>query len=192
MEIEGIKVQQTSFANKKRVLILHGWQGSPSPHWQTFLQAQLLTNNYEVSFPMLPNKDNPDLDLWLMTLDFQIQTFKPEIIICHSLANILWFHYVNQNKMTYELEKLMLVSPVSPLCKIEELKSFFPYQVPNDLKAKNKIMASSDNDPYITIDELYELSNHLSIGLKIIEGAGHINTESGYGKLSCAYDWISS
>jgi len=193
MEIEGIIVKQTSFIIKKRVLILHGWGGSSFPHWQAHLEKDLLNNGaYEVHFPSLPNKDNPNLNEWIMALDFEINTFRPEIIICHSLANILWFHYVNIGKMKYNLDKLMLVSPVSINCKIEELKSFFPYELPNDLKSDISIMASSDNDPYINIDELYEISNKLAIGLKILENAGHINTDSGYGKLDCSYDWIVS
>ena len=188
-----IKVEQRSFQIKKRVLILHGWGGSSYPHWQAHLQQDLQKSDlYDVSFPILPQKDEPDLNSWLIALDFQIQTFKPEIVVCHSLANILWFHYINAGKMKYNLEKLMLVSPVSPSCKIEELKTFFPYAVPNDLKSDISIMASSDNDPYITIDEVYQLSNLLGIGTKILEGAGHINTDSGYGKLSCAYDWITA
>ena len=125
-------------------------------------------------------------------LDFQIQTFKPHRIVCHSLANILWFAYVNSGKMKYNLEKLMLVSPVSPTCNIQEISTFFPYEVPLNLKSDISIMASSDNDEFITVDELYQLSNILEIGLKIIKDAGHINTKSGYGELSCAYDWITT
>jgi len=193
IEVEGKKLEQTSFMIKKRVLILHGWGGSSFPHWQAHLEKDLLNNGaYEVHFPSLPNKDNPSLDEWLLALDFEINTFRPEIIICHSLANILWFHYVNMKKMRYSLEKLMLVSPVGKNCKIEELKSFFSYTLPSDLKSNLSIMASSDNDPYISVDELYAMSNTLEIGLKVLENAGHINTQSGYGKLNCAYDWIVS
>ncbi|MBI3873436.1 MAG: alpha/beta hydrolase, partial [Arcobacter sp.] len=47
-------------------------------------------------------------------------------------------------------------------------------------------------DPYITIDEAYLMHDILGIGLKVLEGAGHINTASGFGKLDCAYDWVSN
>ncbi|MFZ9659994.1 MAG: RBBP9/YdeN family alpha/beta hydrolase [Arcobacteraceae bacterium] len=173
----------------KKVLILHGWGGSDFPHWQSHLAMQLIENNYVVSFPSLPNRDLPNLQEWLTFLDAEIKHFKPDIIVCHSLANILWFHYVNNFKVD-NVDKLMLVAPVSPTCELEELKSFFPYQVPADLKATNKIMACGDNDPYISIDEAYILHDMLGIGLKVLEGAGHINTNSGFGKLDCAYDWI--
>lgn len=175
----------------KKVLILHGWGGSDYPHWQSFLASKLIKNNYTVSFPLLPNKDNPNLKEWIDYLKVEMEHFKPDIVVCHSLANILWFHFVN-NFDIKPIEKLMLVSPVSPSCEIEELKSFFPYLVPEDLKAKQVIMASSDNDPYMDIDEVYLLKDILSISLKVLEDAGHINSDSGYGELSCAYDWVTS
>ena len=49
----------------KKVLILHGWGGSSYPHWQAHLAKQLIKKNYTVSFPSLPNKDEPKLDEWL-------------------------------------------------------------------------------------------------------------------------------
>jgi predicted alpha/beta hydrolase family esterase len=174
----------------KKVLILHGWGGSDYPHWQAHLEKQLQDADYEVLFPDIPNRDFPDLKVWLDFLDKQMKEFDPDIVVCHSLANVLWFHYTSNYEIK-ELDKLMLVSPVAPLCKIEELQTFFPYPIPQDLRAKSKIMASGDNDPYITIDELYALSNILGIGLKVLEDAGHINTDSGFGKLDCAFDWIN-
>jgi predicted alpha/beta hydrolase family esterase len=84
----------------------------------------------------------------------------------------------------------MLVAPVSQKCNIPELKTFFPYPVPKDLKAKEIIMVSSTNDPYMTTDEAMDLQVELNIGLKILEDAGHINADSGYGELSCVVDWI--
>ena len=174
----------------KKVLILHGWGGSDYPHWQSHLAMQLIENNYAVSFPKLPNKDKPELDLWMEYLENEIKHFEPDIIVCHSLANILWFHYASKFKIK-ELDKLMLVSPVSIDCEIEELDTFFPYPIPSDLQAKETIMAASDNDPYIKVEELFHLSNLLEIGLKIMEDGGHLNVDSGYGKLSCAYDWIN-
>ena len=173
----------------KKVLILHGWGGSDFPHWQAYLAQQLIEKNYIVSFPQLPNIYEPILDEWIDYLKVEMDHFKPDIVVCHSLANILWFHYVNRYNIK-DLDKLMLVSPVSSTCKIEEIKSFFPYPIPHNLKAKEYIIASSDNDPYIDIDELYKLKDMLHSSLKIIENAGHLNTESGYGKLDCAYDWI--
>ncbi len=173
----------------KKVLILHGWGGSDYPHWQAWSASELIKENYIVSFPELPNKDFPKLDEWLEFLEKEFNHFKPDIVVCHSLANILWFHFV-QNKDIKAIDKLMLVAPVKQDCQIEELKSFFPYPIVKDLKAKEIIMVGSTNDPYMSVDEIMDLQSSLNIGLKILDEAGHINAASGYGELSCAVDWI--
>ena len=48
----------------KRVLILHGLNGSDFPHWQAQLASDLIKENYIVSFPAFPIRDNPKLDVW--------------------------------------------------------------------------------------------------------------------------------
>ena len=174
---------------KKRVLILHGWGGSDFPHWQAQTASDLIKDNYIVSFPELPNKFFPTLDIWLNFLNKEFNHFKPDIVVCHSLANILWFHFVQKFDIT-PIEKLMLVSPVSNDSTIKELKTFLPYPILNDLKAKEIIMVGSTNDPYMTKSEIMQLQSQLNIGLKILDDAGHINADSGYGNLQCATDWI--
>lgn len=174
---------------KKRVLILHGWGGSDYPHWQAWSASELLKDNYIVSFPEFSDKDLPDFIKWLDFLEKEFNHFKPDVVICHSLANILWFHFVKKFDIK-PIDKLMLVAPVSQTCNIEELKTFFPYPIVDDLKANEVIMVGSTNDPYMSTDEIIDLQSHLNIGLKILDNAGHINTDSGYGELSCVLEWI--
>ncbi|AXK48122.1 hypothetical protein CRU87_01545 [Aliarcobacter trophiarum LMG 25534] len=173
----------------KRVLILHGLSGSSYPHWQNHLAQDLIKENYIVSFPCLPNKNNPDLNEWLDFVRKELEHFKPHIVVCHSLANILWFHLCQNFDIS--LEKLMLVAPIRDE-KLKEAPSFFPYPIPKDLKSEDIIMAASTNDPYLSIEEAIALQSKLNIGMKIMENAGHINTSAGFGKLDCALDWIKA
>ncbi|HKM19305.1 MAG TPA: alpha/beta hydrolase [Aliarcobacter sp.] len=173
--------------NKKKVLILHGLSGSDFPHWQAHLAMDLIKENFIVSFPELPNKNSPDLKIWKKFVKKEINYFKPDIVVCHSLANILWFHICDE--LNISLDKLMLVAPVRNR-SLEEAKSFFPYPESKNLRAKEIIMAASTNDPYMSIEEAIALQSKLNIGMKIMENAGHINTDSGFGKLDCALDWI--
>lgn len=171
----------------KKVLILHGLNGSTYPHWQAQLASDLIQNNYIVSFPELPNKNSPSLEEQKEFLKKEIEHFKPNIVVCHSLANILWFHTCDD--LDIKLDKLMLVAPVRNEV-LKDAKSFFPYPIVKDLKAKEVIMAASTNDPYMSIEEAIQLQSKLNIGMKIMENAGHINADSGFGKLDCALDWI--
>ena len=172
----------------KRILILHGLNGSDFPHWQAQLASDLIKENYIVSFPAFPLRDNPKLDEWKSFLKQELAHFKPDIVVCHSLSNSLWFHTCGE--LEIKLDKLMLVAPVSSTNTMLEDKSFFPYPTPKDLKAREIIMAASTNDPYMSIEEAIRLQSKLNIGMKIMENAGHINTASGFGKLDCALDWI--
>ncbi len=173
---------------EKRVLILHGLGGSDYPHWQAHLVTDLIKQNTPVSFPNLPNRDNPNLKEWKEFLKKEINHFKPTIVVCHSLANLLWFHICDELDIC--LDKLMLVAPVRDK-KLEEAKTFFPYNIPEDLKAREVIMAASTNDPYMNVEEAIRLQSKLRIGMKLLEDAGHINATSGYGKFDCALDWIN-
>lgn len=174
--------------NEKRVLILHGLGGSDYPHWQAHLAMDLIEQNSIVSFPAFPNRDKPDLKEWKDFLKKEIEHFKPNIVVCHSLANLLWFHTCDE--LNIKLDKLMLVAPVRNSV-LEDAKTFFPYPIPNDLKSDEIIMAASTNDPYMNVEEAIRLSSKLKISMKIMEDAGHINAASGFGKLSCALDWIN-
>lgn len=171
----------------RRVLILHGLSGSSYPHWQAHLAMDLIKEDFVVSFPELPNKNCPDLKMWKEFVKKEIEYFKPNIVVCHSLANILWFHLCEE--LDISLDKLMLVAPVRNE-ELKEARSFFPYPIPTDLKSREIIMAASTNDPYMTIEEAISLQTKLNIGMKIMENAGHINASAGFGKLDCAADWI--
>ena len=168
-----------------KVLLLHGWGGSDFPHWQAWLASELAKSYGEVSFLKFDNYDFPIKNTWKNQLIKQIDSFNPDIVICHSVANILWFHLCDEIKLQ-EIKKLFLVAPPSLSCDIQELKSFYPCKLPSNLFAKESVLVSSTNDPYITKDEVKAMAKQLNIPTKILQDAGHINADSGYGE----WEWI--
>ena len=182
----------------KKVLILAGWGGSDFPHWQSWLAGELAKDYGKVSFFKFSNFEFPNKDAWKEELIKEIDDFKPDIVICHSIANILWFHICNDLEKHYKdlhavcplgiepIEKLYLVVPPSLNCDIKELSSFYPCQIPKNLYAKESILITSTDDPYMTQDEAKQLQMNLDIPMKVLEDAGHINADSGFGK----WDWI--
>lgn len=167
----------------KKVLLLHGWGGSNFPHWQSHVAAELAKDYGKVSFLELSNFDFPNLELWKSELKEELRTFQPDIVICHSLANTLWFHLVEDIQ---EVKKLYLIAPPSFTSSIEEIKEFFPLSLPTQTRAKESLLVCSTNDPYMSIDEAKALEKSLGIPMKVLENAGHINADSGYGE----WPWI--
>lgn len=170
---------------KKKVLLLHGWGGSDAPHWQSWLAGELAKDYGCVSFLKFSDFDFPALDVWREELLAHLEEFKPDIVICHSLANILWFHLCNDENIP-RIKKLFLVAPPSLDCKIEELQSFFPITTPSNLSANETLLVTSTNDPYLDTDEAQELQKALGVKMEVIQDGGHINADSNYGP----WDWI--
>ena len=167
------------------VLILHGWGGSDAPHWQAELASSIAKNYGTVSFPLLDNCHFPSRNRWLIQVKQILEDFKPDTVVCHSLANILWF-WLCQEEQVISIKKLYMVSPPSLNTNIETLKTFFPSPLPSTLHAQEIEIIVSDNDPYITIEEAQSIARHYDAFLRILNHAGHINAESGYGK----WEWM--
>ena len=164
----------------KKVLILHGWGGSDSPHWQSWLAGELAKDYGKVSFLKFSDFDEPKLDVWMRELKQELEDFKPDVVVCHSLANTLWFHLCNQQSVQV-VEKLYLVAPPSLTCEVEEIKSFFPLKAPKNLYSKETLLVTSTDDPYLSQTQARELQKNLDVKMIVIQNAGHVNTDSGYG-----------
>lgn len=121
--------------HQPKVLLLHGLNGSDFPHWQSWLAGEIAKDYGTVSFPKFSNPDFPDKTLWIKELKQHLKEFKPDVVICHSLANILWFHICNECEIQ-EVQKLLLVAPPSMNCNIDELKSFYPVDTPKKTLCK--------------------------------------------------------
>lgn len=163
-----------------KTLILHGWGGSDAPHWQAELSAEIAKNYGTVSFPLLDNCHFPSKNRWVKQVGQLLEEFKPDTVVCHSLANTLWF-WLCQEEIP-QVKRLFMVSPPSLTTKEATIKTFFPCEMPETLYAKEVQMIVSDNDPYIGVAEAETMAKHYDIPLTIIKDAGHINADSGYGK----------
>jgi len=165
----------------KRVLIVHGWGGSDYPHWQSWLAGELAKDYGCVYFLKFSDVDNPIKDKWNKEFLDALKDFNPDIVVCHSLANTLWFHLANEQKLK-KVQKLFLVAPPSMTCHIEELSEFFPCEIPSELYTDDTLLIGSTNDPYMDEGELLRLQAELGVDIKLLENAGHINADSGFGE----------
>ncbi|WP_428737499.1 RBBP9/YdeN family alpha/beta hydrolase [Sulfurimonas sp.] len=169
----------------KKVLILHGWGGSDYPHWQSWLAGELAKEYGCVNFLKFSNFDTPKFSVWKQELLTTLKDFQPDVVVCHSLANILWFHLANTN-LLQKVKYLYLVAPPSLTCTIEEVSEFFPVDTPKNIYAHNTTLIYSTNDPYMEEAEAKKLENSLNVRTKVLQAAGHINSSSNFGN----WEWI--
>jgi predicted alpha/beta hydrolase family esterase len=167
-------------SQQDKVLILHGWGGSDAPHWQAELAAEIAKNYGTVSFPLLDNCHFPSRNRWVKQVKAILEDFKPDTVVCHSLANTLWF-WLCEEDIT-PVKRLFMVSPPSLNTEESTIKTFFPCEMPEDIHAEKVHMIVSDDDPWVKLDETEGIAAHYNIELTVIHKAGHINADSGYGK----------
>lgn len=181
---------------KKHFLILHGWQGNETNHWQTILAEQLEALGHEVSYPQFSESENPKLKQWLSELQDTIDKI-PEnrkvIVATHSLGGALWLHYIAK-KPNFKTAMVILSAPPLDNCGIPEIANFFPIPLKklSDIELENYLIIGSDNDKYIQLYKFKKLAMVLQIPLVILPRAGHINVKSGFGEWPWMLDQISS
>ncbi len=89
-----------------------------------------------------------------------------------------------------EVERLLMVSPPSLQTTEATIKTFFPCEIPQNCYAKSIELIVSDNDPWIELDEAESMAKSIGANYTVIEDAGHINADSGYGKWELIEDLV--
>jgi predicted alpha/beta hydrolase family esterase len=176
-------------------LILHGiGNHRPPQHWQFLLAARLVEGGHEVRYPALPEPDAPELEQWLSMLQSELAEFESQqrVVVCHSLACLLWFHAA-EREIGGPVDRLLLVSPpaserVPDSGASFRLESFDSNAVRASVTGEISI-ACSDADPYNPIGAQSLYGNPLNLTATIIAGAEHITPDAGYGQWPHATDW---
>lgn len=161
---------------KKRVFIVHGWDGYPEEGWFPWLKKELETKDFEVYVPQLPNAESPKIHNWVPKLSEIVGTpneqtyFVGHSMGCQAIARYLeslpqgikvggavfvagWFTLMNlETKEEKEIAKSWLETSID----LEKVKSHF----------SKSIAIFSDNDPYVPLDNQDDFRN--SFGSKII------------------------
>ena len=108
---------------REKVLFLHGWGGSDYPHWQAWTAGELAKDYGQVSFPLLDNPHFPTKNRWIKQFKELLSEFKPDTVVCHSLANTVWFHLCNEGDIT-RVKRLLLVAPPRLDLELDTIKTF--------------------------------------------------------------------
>jgi uncharacterized protein len=168
--------------DKNRVILVHGWEGSPQRNWFPWLRAELEKSGYDVLSPLMPNADHPKLSEWLEFLKKTVgQTDEHIFFVGHSLGAMAILRYLETLDKGKRVGGAVLVAGFSELIKYNELASFF--ETPLDYEKVKQAAArfaavNSDNDPYVPQKFGEILRDRLGAELTIIENGGHLNTEA--------------
>ncbi|MEJ7786838.1 MAG: alpha/beta hydrolase [Solirubrobacteraceae bacterium] len=174
-------------------LILHGWQGSGPDHWQSWLADRLTVAGERVRYPDLPNPDSPDAAKWAEAIGTELSALVGErTVVCHSLACLLWAREAASIAQDGPVDRLLLVAPPCPAKPIPGVKDLYPTPLDPEAMARSARSArvvGSDRDPYCPAGPARSFAQPLRLEIDILEGAGHINPEAGFGPWPAVEAW---
>ncbi|MGW4033902.1 RBBP9/YdeN family alpha/beta hydrolase [Streptomyces sp. NPDC004838] len=179
-------------------LILHGWQNHrPEGHWQHWLAGELTTLGHQVTYPQLPEPDEPDLGAWLGRLHTLLgaepaETGRERVIVCHSLGVLLWLHAVARGGV--RADRVLLVGPPSDdvVAGLPEVAGFGrPAATAAQLAAAAAVtrLVAGDDDPYCPGGAAEQYGRPLALDTDVIPGGAHLDMDAGYGSWPSLLDW---
>ncbi|MDP3685490.1 MAG: alpha/beta hydrolase [bacterium] len=172
---------------KKRVFIVHGWDGYPEEGWFPWLKKALEAKGFEVFVPQLPDAGNPRIEKWVPKLAKVVGTadeqtyFVGHSIGCQTIARYLetlpdgvrvggavfvagFFKHLaglEDDPDVQETAKHWLGAPVD----LEKVKFHLP----------GSVAIFSDDDPWVPLDNQDDFREKLSSGIVIEHNKGHFS-----------------
>ena len=166
--------------------------GSGPEHWQTWLASRLMEQEVTVSYPALPDPDEPSLATWIDALTEELVRLGPDglAVVCHSLGSVAWLHLAARADGRLA-DRALLVAPPSAGAGVPEIAEFVPAPLePSALgraTGSTRIVCADAGDP--NCPEGPEQWEALSVPIDLVPGGGHLNTDAGYGEWPAVEAW---
>ena len=163
----------------KNIIILHAMGGSPEDFWYPWLESQLKKKGYDVWVPLLPEADNPQIDIWVPYIIENGKFTEDTVVIGHSAGAAVILLVLEELKA--KISQAVLVSGFSfypggdgilkPAYDWKKIKT----------NVGEMIFINSDNDPYGHNDvrgrmmlEMLDMPGSAQI---IMKGQGHMGSK---------------
>ena len=169
---------------KKRVFIIHGWDGSPKESWLPWLKDELEKRNFEVIVPSMPDSENPKIEEWVETLSKLVgETDENTFFVGYSIGGQTVLRYL-QN-INEKVGGVILVAGWVHLTNLldDEVEIAIPWvKTPiNWERIKNKtdnfMAIFSDNDQYVPLSDSEIFKEKLGAKIIIEKGKGHFTED---------------
>ncbi|WP_055490195.1 alpha/beta hydrolase [Streptomyces sp. TP-A0356] len=176
-------------------LLLHGWQNRrPKDHWQHWLADRLTELGHHVTYPQLPDPDDPDREVWLAELARHLDAMpgrSERIVVAHSLSSVLWLHAVARGLKGVDVDRVLLVAPPSGsvLVRHPEVAEFAPPSLDGLTLPTPTRLVAGDDDPYCPEGARTVFGDPLGIPTEIVPGAAHLDLDAGYGSWPAVLEW---
>ncbi len=164
------------------VIMVHGIGGNSSDNWFPWLKAELEKLGCSVVVPDFPNPNTPKLDEWLTEFyRYNKKIDENAILIGHSLGCAFILNVLELREKP--VRAAFFVAGFTGLLENAELNPLIREFSGRDFdwerirgSCKRFCVINSDKDPYVPLDNAYQLALSLATEVNVIKGAGHFNS----------------
>lgn len=170
---------------KKRIIIVHRWDGSPDTDWYPWLKKELEDRNFEVSIPLMPDANAPEINKWMEALTKAVGKPNKDIyLIGHSIGCQTILRYLAKLPENAVIGGVIFVAgwiTLSSLETDEEKLIAGPWLTkPIDfgkvrLSAKKFVAIFSDDDPFVPLENVKLFERGIGAITRIERNKGHFN-----------------
>lgn len=168
---------------QKKLIIVHGWEGSPNSDWLPWLRGEMERRGWEVHVPALPNAKNPKIHEWLPALALVADKVDENtFMVGHSLGCITVLRFLENLPEEVQIGGAILVAGFDNPLNSRELEDFFAAPI-NWEKAKRNckkfVSIHSEDDPVVPVDNSVRFKNKLDAKETVVSGYRHFAGEHG-------------
>jgi predicted alpha/beta hydrolase family esterase len=171
---------------RKRIYIIHGWDGYPEEGWFPWIKKELNGMGFETSVPAMPHPDHPTIDDWVGAMQTLInEPDERTYFIGHSIGCQTILRYIADLPISTQIGGVVMVGPWLTLSNVEDTATAEPWlstpiNFENVRKHTQKIEAIfSDNDPYVPLENVRLFEKNLECKTSILHGKKHFSGSDG-------------
>ena len=172
----------------KKIYLVHCWDGTSSDGWYPWLEEKINDQNVKLIKFDMPNSANPKIDEWVDYLNSKVDLLNEETyFIGHSIGCQTILRYLETKEIT-KIGGILLVAPWLDLLPeaIEDEDSYNTAQpwinTPIDFEKVKHFTdyiscIFSDNDYFVSLEQVKEFRNKLNAKTIIVNNKGHISQD---------------
>ena len=178
----------------KKVLIIHGFEGSPNGGWRPWLMGKLEQEDIYACALAMPKPDAPLCSEWVTEIDHALsiqQSANNEVyLVGHSLGVPAILRYL-ESETAQTVAGAVLVSGPSEKTSNEKINSFLesPFDFSTITSRCEKFtIIQGDTDPNVPMSNAEYLAEKLNAPLTVVKNGGHLNGSAGWFELPQCLD----
>ena len=175
----------------KKVYLIHRWGGSSEGGWFDWLKKELPKHGVKVYAFDMPNSDHPKIEDWVRYLEENVKNIDEEsYFVGHSIGCQTIMRYLEKLPKAKKVGGVIFVAGWFNLTE-DTWDDTYTKEIANEwintpidfAKVKQHtdkfVLISSDNDPYVPLEDVKLFEKNLGAEAIILKNKGHIAGEDG-------------